>query len=175
MEGNLNTLDIVFFIIIVFFALIALAKGFIRELFGKVCVIGSVAMCIFFAPKLVMLIMGTVKNVILANVLGYLLIFVASFLALKIIQMLFEQVADCDIMVSLNMTLGFVLGAVEGLVVVMLVIFLLKVQPIFDATAITKDSFFCRNISPKVIRTLPPIPKAVTAIEGGIKSATVVD
>lgn len=161
----MNTLDIIFILIIVFFALIALAKGFIRELFGKVCVIGSIAICLFFAPKLVTLILRTIENLFLANILGYLLVFVASFLAIRIIQTLVEEAFDCDIMTSLNMTLGFILGALEGFVIVMLAILLLEVQPIIKTATLDsfmEGSFFCTKISPivrqevKSLSTLPP-------------------
>ena len=42
---------------------------------------------------------------------------------------------------KLDRTLGFFLGIIEGGIVVVLVVYLLRVQPLFDLTQLLEDSF----------------------------------
>jgi membrane protein required for colicin V production len=46
--------------------------------------------------------------------------------------------------------IGFIFGLAEGFVVVTLILFLLRVQPLFDESSILSDSFFARIILPLI-------------------------
>lgn len=144
---NFAPIDICFLIIVIIFALSALAKGFIKELFGKVSVIGGLALSIIFTPKLNFYISQSISNQIVSKVLSFLLIFICVFLVINIIQHIISKIFSGEIMRGLDRTLGFALGVVEGLVVVTFIITILVIQPWFDVTAIINESRFFAILS----------------------------
>ena len=62
MNFILVPLDICFLIIILIFALSALAKGLIKELFSKVSFIGGLVLAIIFTPRLDIYVSDSIKN-----------------------------------------------------------------------------------------------------------------
>ncbi len=135
-------IDICFLVIVLVFAVAALIKGFVKELFSKVSVIGGLAAAIFFAPKLDVYVSQTISNSVLSISLSFFLIFIVVFLTLSIIQHFVSKVFEGEIMKGLDKTLGFLLGIAEGLVVVIFVIAVLKVQQFYDFSDFFKDSIF---------------------------------
>ncbi len=137
-------IDICFLIVVLVFAVAALRKGFIKELFSKISVFGGLAVAIFFAPKLDVYVGQTISNSVLSISLSFFLIFIVVFLVLSIIQHFVSKLSEGEIMKGLDKTLGFLLGVVEGLVVVVFAIAVLKVQQFYDFSDIFKDSIFYR-------------------------------
>ncbi len=135
-------IDIGFLIIILVFAIVALKKGFLDELFSKISVIAGLALAIIFTPKLDVFVHNSIKNETLSKVVSFFLIFIVVFLVICIIQQIIRKVFSGEIMAGLDKTLGFLLGVAEGLVVTVFVIAVLKVQPWFDLSSIFTDSFF---------------------------------
>lgn len=141
---TITPIDICFLIVVLVFAVAALMKGFVKELFSKISVIGGLAVAIFFAPKLDVYVGQTITNSALSISLSFFLIFIVVFLALSIIQHFVAKIFEGEIMKGLDKTLGFLLGIAEGLVVVIFVIAVLKVQQFYDFSDIFKDSLFYR-------------------------------
>ncbi len=139
---TISPIDICFLIIVLVFAVAALMKGFIKELFSKVSVIGGLVVAIFFAPKLDVYVNQTITNSALSISLSFFLIFIVVFLTLSIIQHFVAKVFEGEIMKGLDKTLGFLLGVAEGLVVVIFIIAVLKVQQFYDFSEFFKDSIF---------------------------------
>ena len=122
--------DICFLILILVFAVLALLKGFIKEIFGKVSVIGGLACSIVFSPRLT------------PYVLSFLLVFVAVFLMICIVQRIFEKIFSGEIMRGLDRVLGFLLGAAEGVVIILFLMVIVTIQPWFDTKSIIDGSLF---------------------------------
>ena len=134
--------DICFLILMLVFAVLALLKGFIKEIFGKVSVIGGLACSIVFSPRLTPYVENALHNKIVSVVLSFLLVFVAVFLVICIVQRVFEKIFSGEIMRGLDRVLGFLLGAAEGLVVVLFLMVVVTIQPWFDTKSITEGSMF---------------------------------
>lgn len=137
-------IDIVFLIVILFFALTALSKGFVKELFSKVSITGGLAAAIFFAPKLDIYVSQTINNSIVSIVLSFALIFIVVFLTISIIQHFVAKVFEGEIMKGLDRSLGFILGIAEGIVCCIFIISLLKTQRFFNCSELIENSLFCR-------------------------------
>ena len=120
--------DICFLILMLVFAVLALLKGFIKEIFGKVSVIGGLACSIVFSPRLTPYVENALHNKIVSVVLSFLLVFVAVFLVICIVQRVFEKIFSGEIMRGLDRVLGFLLGAAEGLVVVLFLMVVVTIQ-----------------------------------------------
>lgn len=134
--------DICFLIVILIFAVLAMMKGLVKEIFGKVSVFGGLACAIVFSPRLTPFVAGAVHNTILAAVISFLLIFVVVFLGICIIQQIVEKIFSGEIMRGLDRILGFLLGAFEGTVIVVLIMVVMSVQPWFDLSSIISESLF---------------------------------
>ncbi len=137
-------IDIVFFIIILVFAVIAAANGFIKELFSKLAVILGIVVSVSFFGKLEPYMEQVIHNKAVATVVAFLLLFIVTYLLVKIVQHLVGAAFKGEILRGLDRTLGFVFGAIEGLIVVSLILIIVNAQPWFTkaADAVTYKSFF---------------------------------
>ena len=88
--------------------------------------------------------MDFVKNQIASDVLSFLVIFIAVFLFIKIIQTILSKVFDGEIMKGLDRSLGFFFGLVEGIVIVYVFIFLALKQPWFPKPEFLTSSIFVK-------------------------------
>ena len=146
---TLTFIDIIFTVIILVLAIIATAHGFIRELFSKLAVILGIVVSVSFFGKLAPYMEQVIHNRAVATVVSFLLLFIATYLLVKIVQQLVGAAFRGEILRGLDRTLGFVFGALEGLVVVSLILILVNAQPWFPkvATTITDGSFYWRILS----------------------------
>ena len=154
--------DVIFFIIILIFAVIATAKGFINAIFGKLCWILGLIFAFLFYKKLTGYMKQLVHNETISSILCFVLIFVIVFLIVKIIQTLLSKAFDGEIMKGLDRSLGFFFGLLEGLLVVFVFIFILKNQPWFDVSKLFEGSFFVKMLTPLLNYTstnitIPPV------------------
>lgn len=154
-----NIIDIFFIIIILIFAIIAAAKGFVKEIFNKASWFGGIILGCLFAKKLQPYLISVVKNDFFALLLSFLLIFAVVFLIIQIIKTIIGRAFEGDIMKGLDKSLGFFLGIVEGLAIVMLIIIIANSQTLFSVEPIFKDSFFYNFIKPLIPTTQVVIPK----------------
>lgn len=128
--------------LILIFAFSGLAKGFANNVLGKLAfILGVVFACLFYAKIAVVFFKGT-ESVALKNALSFLLIFIAVFLIVKIVQGIISKIFAWQPLKSLDRTLGFFFGIIEGLAVVWLILFLLSIQPFFSAENLIRGSFY---------------------------------
>ncbi|MGP1458562.1 MAG: CvpA family protein [Treponema sp.] len=146
MNFILVPIDICFIIIILIFALSALSKGLVKELFSKVSFIGALAFAIAFTLRLDIYVSESIKNPALSKTISFVIIFTAVFLVISIIQQLIAKIFSGEIMKGLDRTLGFLLGIIEGLIVVAFVIVVLTAQPWFDALELFDGSLFYKYL-----------------------------
>ena len=166
--------DVIFLLIILIFAIVAAAKGFIKAIFGKLCWILGLLGAFFFYKKLMSHMTALVHNETVSFILCFVLIFVVIFLIVKIIRTVFERIFDGEIMKGLDRSLGFFFGLVEGLVVIFVFVLILTYQPWFDCTKIFEGSLFIKLLSPLLdysSQNLPEIkPETATAfVTGGMQ------
>ncbi len=147
MNFVLVPIDICFIVIILIFALTALAKGLVKELFSKVSLIGGLALAIIFTPTLDKYVLKTITNPAASKAVSFIIIFTAVFLVISIIQQLVAKVFSGEIMKGLDRTLGFLLGIAEGLIVVAFVMIILIGQPWYDTSEIFADSLFYKYLN----------------------------
>lgn len=136
------TIDWIFSIIILIFAVSGLIKGFIDNVFGKIAFVAGILLAYLFYKDLATSLLKDIKIPVAANIISFLLIFVVTFLVIKIIQMIVAKVFEWSILKSLDRTLGFIFGIVEGIAVVCLIVFLLTAQPFFNTQTLFDGSFY---------------------------------
>lgn len=139
---HFSFIDIVFSVIVLFIAISACAHGFIAEIFGKIAVIASFFTAFYFCGKLAVRMQNiiSVKGVCVA--VSFAILFIATFLAVKIIQTAIKSLFSGDILKSLDRVLGFILGLFEGILVISAILILLVSQPWFSLDRLLDSSFY---------------------------------
>ncbi len=137
---SFTVLDYIFGIIILIFALSALIKGFVNELFGKAAFVLGILGAVLFYSDISVLFENKIASSVLRNIIAFILLFIVIFLILKLIGMLISKLFEVSILKSLDRILGFFFGVIEGSAIVGFVIFILTIQPFFDASVILNDS-----------------------------------
>lgn len=144
MPTQLPLIDLVFFVVVTAFAIIACFKGFVDELFDRGAPFIAVWSAIFGYKLLAVKLLPYVHFPILANIFAFILVFVLVFLIVKVIQQVVGKIFEGKILGQLNRLLGLAFGVVEGLAIVALVLVILTVQPWFDVSPVLNGSIFYR-------------------------------
>ena len=144
MSAQLPIIDLVFFVVVTVFAIVACFKGFVDELFDRGAPLLAIWVAIFGYKALSVKLLPYVHFPILANIFAFILVFILVFLIVKVIQQIVGKVFEGKILGQLNRLLGFAFGVVEGLAIVALVLIVLTVQPWFNVEPIVGESIFFR-------------------------------
>ena len=159
------------------FYVYSLLLYFINAIFNKLCwILGLIAAFLFY-KMLSVPMMDFVKNQIASDVLSFLVIFIAVFLFVKIIQTILSKVFDGEIMKGLDRSLGFFFGIVEGITILFFITFILLNQPWFDCSKLFEGSLFIKILGPlldysnKTFQEKQSVQPetAITLISGGIE------
>lgn len=126
---NFTFIDALFTLLIVLFAVVGAVRGLIREVFSKLAVVLAIAVAVGFFGALAVQLRDAIPHPLGASAVAFLLLFVVTFIAVKVVQLLLGALFKGEILGSLNRTLGFFFGAFEGLVLVALFLLVCTVQP----------------------------------------------
>lgn len=137
-----TVVDYIFLAIILIFALAALIKGFVNELFGKASWILGILGGVLFYADIAAHLENKIPTSVLRNIVAFILVFVVVFLVLKLIGLLISKLFEVSILKSLDKALGLFFGLVEGCAIVGFIIFVINLQPFFDPRSLFHDSFF---------------------------------
>ena len=136
----MNVLDYILIAILLIFVIRGFVRGLINEIFGFGSFIIPLLLGILFYQK-----MGAVfapsMNLIVANVLGFLVFFICAFVLIKIIQLLVKTIFSGPILNSLDKTLGLLMGFAEGGALVFLILVaLVEIKGKIDTSALLEGS-----------------------------------
>jgi len=147
---NMAGIDVVFMVIIAISALRCAARGFVSELLSMAGLIfGLLASLLFFRQGAVLVrgwFMPDVK--VVPEIIAFIALFLIVYIAVKFVEMTLKSIIEGIRLGGLDHLLGFLLGFVEGLIVVCLLLFLLTIQPFFDADYLLGESFFAKMLLP---------------------------
>ena len=165
--AQLPIIDLVFFVVVTAFAIIACIKGFVDELFDRGAPIIAVWSAIFGYKVLAVKLLPYVRFPVLANIFAFILVFILVFLIVKVIQQVVGKIFEGKILGQLNRLLGFAFGVVEGLAIVAVVLIILTSQPWFDVSPILNGSIFYRMF--QVFLTILPNQQPATAVPTALR------
>ena len=149
---NFSAVDFIFIGLIGLFMIRCFLKGFVSEILSMAAVVLGLLTALFlhknggeflrskFWPGL---------NVI-PEIAAFIILFVFVFLVVKIIEKMLVNIIERVSLSGADSFLGLIFGLAEGIVVVSLILFLLKIQPLFNAGSLLANSFFARLILPLI-------------------------
>ena len=161
---SLSLTDVIILAVILIYAIVGMAKGFIKAIFSKLCWILGIFGAILFYKRLSVHMTALVHNQTVSLILCFLLIFVVIFLIVKIVQIVIERIFDGEIMKGLDRALGFFFGILEGLVVIFIILFILTLQPWFDVSKLFEGSLIYNFLIPFVQKSQDSIPQVTGEI-----------
>jgi membrane protein required for colicin V production len=143
---NLNPLDIVFIVLIGAGAIRCAFKGFISEVLSFAALILGIVGAVFFSKAGAGLIDTYIGFSNWNQIIAFLIIFLVVYLLVKLIEGILHRVLDKIHLERLDRVLGLFLGLVEGGLVVVLLVYLMRVQPIFDLESLLNNSGIARFV-----------------------------
>jgi membrane protein required for colicin V production len=125
----MNWLDTILLVILIAATIVGIIKGFLRQAFGILALIIGLTLALNFYSRFSWIYHRLTSNVLLANFLGFMTIFVVVFGSGLAASYLLSKLAKGPVML-LNRMLGGFLGLLTGLLVCGVIVFTLSVFPI---------------------------------------------
>lgn len=148
-----SIIDLVFVGLIGLFMIRCYLKGFVTEIFSMAAVVLGLLAALFLHKSGAEYLKNQFwhdANIVLLKIGAFIILFIFVFVVIKIIEKMLTNIIDAVSLTSADSYLGIIFGLAEGLVVVSLILFLLKIQPLFDSTAMLNDSVFARYLLPLI-------------------------
>jgi len=128
-------------------------KGFISELLSMAAfVLGLLASLFFYKNGAVFIRDKFLPNVkVIPEILAFIALFIIVSLIIKIIEKLLKDIIEGFRLRGVDHFLGIIFGFLEGVVVISLILFLFKIQPLFNPSALLDNSFFAKILLPLIV------------------------
>jgi len=146
-----QTLDLIFVILLGLLVLRGFLKGFTGEFFSIASfALALIAAFFFFKNGGAFLRERYLQMAILPEILAFLAVFIIVFIAGKIIGHIVHDIINRLNLDTLDKVLGIFLGLAETIAIVVLVLFLLVNQHLFNSTYLLEQSFFAQLFLPLI-------------------------
>lgn len=143
---KLGIIDWLFLILICFCIIKCTIRGFILEFFSKAAVICGGIVAVLFYKLLSRRIAEFTEDITFLPVISFLILFLATYLIVKIIELLLGSLFANGSLRNLDRALGFFLGIFEGFLFIIAVIILFNNLPIMKT--FFSDSIFVNFLLP---------------------------
>jgi membrane protein required for colicin V production len=151
----MNWLDIILLTIMILTAIIGIFKGFVKQVIGLIAVIlGLVLACLYY-ERTAAVFETFVKNRLLSNFLGFLLLFVAVLIAGAILGHLITKAMKGPLAIA-NRLFGAVFGFIKAVLICGIIVFALVsfeiAKPALETSVLAPA---CLGVTRAVINMIP--------------------
>ncbi|MDR1179844.1 MAG: CvpA family protein [Spirochaetales bacterium] len=146
-----NAFDIICGIIVLFMLVRGLARGALAEIFSVGAIIVGIAVAVIFSASLGGIVEEHLGLTNWGRIIAFFGLFLVTYIIMKIAEKTLKSFVDTVNLQNLDKALGVLLGIVEGASLVALVIFLLRLQPVFDVQNVLGGSLCVRMLDPLLI------------------------
>jgi len=150
--GNLPVIDYIFVFLILLMIVHGYIKGFVEELFSWAALILAIwAAVLLNSAAAAFIRQRTMHNVrVVPEILGFAAVFILVMIVIKLLEKILRDVIEGANLGAVNRILGALFGLIEGFAFVILVIFVLTVQPLFNPSKIFSGSIFAQIMLPLI-------------------------
>jgi membrane protein required for colicin V production len=149
---NLSVIDVIFLLVIILFVVRCYLKGFVGEIFSMAAIVLGLLCSLFFYKNggeyLRTMFWPGLK--VIPEVIAFIALFIIVFIVVKILESMLKGIIERVKLSGIDRFLGTIFGLAEGIAVVSLVLFLLKVQPLFNPSSILSESVFAKILLPLI-------------------------
>ncbi len=142
------TIDIVFACLVLILTIRCLLRGFIEEFMSMAALVVGLALAFFLFQNGAQFLRERVNLQTLPELVAFVGLFLIGFVIVKILERIFRDILDKLNLSALDKLLGALLGVLEGLLVVGLILLVLDLQPLFDASSLLEGSVFSKYLMP---------------------------
>jgi membrane protein required for colicin V production len=157
---NMAIIDIVFFALIVLLIIRCGLRGFIKEVMSMAAVaLGLLAAVMFYRQGGAFVRTKILTDVaVLPELIAFVVLVAVVFFAIKLLEHILQDIVSRIHLGGLDRALGLAFGLLEGLVVARLIMFVLAIQPLFNAESLLEQSIFVKLLDPLAGKIkLPPV------------------
>lgn len=133
--------DIVALIIILVLSVRCAFRGFIAEVMSFAAVILGLIAAVVFGGLVTPLVETYLGDTVWTPIAAFLGTFLVAYIVVKLFEGALYRLVDKINLEKMDQALGFFLGVVEGILLLTLLVFLLKIQPLFDPEPLFRKSF----------------------------------
>jgi len=138
---NIAAFDIVSLIILFILAIRATFRGFLTEVMSMASIIVGIIIAVVFTKPVSLLLQDYIGNSFWNMVIAFLGLFLVSYLIIKIFENSLNTLIEKVQLEKLDQSLGFFLGLIEGFLLIVILVFALKAQQIFDVSKLFTNSY----------------------------------
>jgi membrane protein required for colicin V production len=154
---SIAMLDIILGILILIFVVRCALRGFLAEFLSMTSVIFGIIGAISFYKRgsgfIRTLVFQDVP--ILPEILAFTALFCIIFMAIKVLESLLKDIMERIDLGGVDRFIGVLWGFIEGLVCVILVLFVLNIQPVVEKESILEGSVFAQLFIPVIEEHIP--------------------
>ena len=149
----MQALDMVFIVLLGLLVLRGFLKGFTGEFFSIASLALALIAAVFLYKNGAVFLRSRffqkpLEGTIVPEIISFLAVFVIVFIAGKIIEYIVKDIISRLNLDALDKILGIVLGLAEAFALIVLLLFLLQIQPLFDPSQLIGKSIFARLLLP---------------------------
>lgn len=159
---NIVAFDIVSIIILLILAIRVTFRGFVAEIMSVASVLVGLIIAVIFTHPVSILLQEYIGESFWNTVIAFLGLFLISYLIIKIFENSLNSLIEKVQLEKLDQSLGFFLGLVEGFLFIVILVFVLRAQPLFEVDKLLENSFSA-SVADKII------PIGTKIIEGKIR------
>jgi membrane protein required for colicin V production len=153
--NSLAVIDIVFLVLTGLLVLRGGIRGFIREFLSwPTLALGTLGAVFSYKNGALFIERRFLPGMkVLPEILAFIGIFVIIFLAFKILEKILMDIVEGIHLGGVDRALGAVFGLLEGAALIAFVLFVLMIQPLFDASAMLGSSVFANTFLPLIFNS----------------------
>ena len=145
---KLVPLDIIFCALILIAAIHSALKGFVAEIMSLAAFIFGIIFAFLFYKNGAAYIRGRFfTGQALPEIVAFMLLFLVIFIAVKILEYVLRDIISRINLGGVDRLLGGLFGILEGLCLVSVILFIISVQPVFNAAPLLSESFFAHFLA----------------------------
>ena len=148
--SGLHVIDWIFIAFILLMIIHGYLKGFIEELFSWAALVLAIWAAVLLNSSGAAFIRERFMNNVrvVPEILAFIAIFLIIMIVIKLLERILKNVIAGANLGGVNRILGAAFGIIEGFAITVLVVFVLRVQPLFDSSKILGGSWFARFLLP---------------------------
>ena len=145
-------IDIVFVCLVGLLIIRCYLKGFVSEILSMAGIVFGILAALFLYKNAADLLRARFwpDLKIIPEVISFAGLFVIVLIVVKLIERILIKIINDISLTNANGILGIFFGFAEGIALVGLILFVLKVQPLFDSSDILSNSIFARILLPLI-------------------------
>ncbi|MCK5156788.1 MAG: CvpA family protein [Spirochaetales bacterium] len=141
-----EVLDIIALVILIIAALRAMFKGFVKEFMSKAGLLIGFLLALMFSPSIAPYIDEQFGFGSWSNIAAFAALFLAGYLVTKVVANALRTILEGLHLAFLDNILGFVFGLIEGAIIISFLVYLLRLQTVFEIESFLSQSWVVEQL-----------------------------